>query len=357
MENEFGVDGEFNLNELISELLQGRDAANRLQMCLNNAPLLPSSSSSSSQDWSCEVLANKVQASLDNALCMLNHAGRNESSDSDREVRDPTSGRRRKAAVWTDQVQVSPGEGLEEAHDDGYNWRKYGQKKILGAQFPKGYYRCSHLHSQKCLAKKEIQKSDEDPTVFNVRYRGTHTCNNNPSPRPLDNEEPPAPSTLQIQQEENLLNLQRNLKIKTDNIEPSSHSHGNPFPSSHDFAAASSSGVIKVGEIHCGFPQPLTNSFVANVSPSFVSPATSGSSCFTVSPTTPHVENLGGGGGQFVPTTTTSDLQMIMEIPTSTSGTNTPVVGMGFPFDATMGFDFNFTFDNNNDNNSAGFFD
>lgn len=94
MENEFGVDGEFNLNELISELLQGRDAANRLQMCLNNAPLLPSSSSSS-QDWSCEVLANKVQASLDNALCMLNHAGRNESSDSDREVRDPTSGRRR----------------------------------------------------------------------------------------------------------------------------------------------------------------------------------------------------------------------------------------------------------------------
>ncbi|XP_019178067.1 PREDICTED: probable WRKY transcription factor 53 [Ipomoea nil] len=349
MEKEVGVDGEFNLNDLImSELLQGRDAAKRLHMCLqNNAALL----SSSSQDWSCEVLANKVQCSLDNALCMLNHAaGRNESSDSDREVRDATSGRRRKAAVWTDHVQVSHGEGLEEAHDDGYNWRKYGQKKIMGAQFPKGYYRCSHLYSRGCLAKKEIQKSDDDPTVFNVRYRGNHTCNNPsprlqspPPPRTLDNEEPP--STLQTQQEDNLLNLRRNLKIKTDNIEASSHGRDeNPFPSSsYDFA--SSSGGIKVGEIHCGFPQPPTTTVVGN---SFVSPATSGSSCFTMSPTTTTTQNL---GSQFVPTT--SDLEMIMEIPTATSGTNSPVVGMGFPFDATMAFDFTFTFHNNN----PGFFD
>lgn len=90
MENDFGaVDGGVNLNDLIRELFQGRDTANRLYMGLNNAPLL------SSQE-SYEVLVNKVLSSFDKALNMLNHAGRSEYSDSDdHEVRDASAGRRR----------------------------------------------------------------------------------------------------------------------------------------------------------------------------------------------------------------------------------------------------------------------
>lgn len=214
----------------------------------------------------------------------------------------------------------------------------------------RGYYRCTYLYSQGCQAKKEIQMSNDDPTVFNVRYRGSHTCNPNPLPSPpqpqpatLENQEP---RSVQIQQEDNLMNLRRNLKVTIDNLDNSSHGHDKPSPSSYDFA--SSSG-IKVGEIDCGFQQlPMAgNSFVGSLSPCFVSPGTSGSSCFTMSPTTPHVENL--VGTQFVPA---SEVE-IMEIPTATSGSNSPVVSVGFPFHATMGFDFNFTFDNNN----HGFFD
>ncbi|CAD6256479.1 unnamed protein product [Miscanthus lutarioriparius] len=56
---------------------------------------------------------------------------------------------------------------------DGYIWRKYGQKEIQGAKYPRFYFHCTH---QGCSATKKLQRSDEDPTVFLVNYRGTHTC-------------------------------------------------------------------------------------------------------------------------------------------------------------------------------------
>lgn len=38
---------------------------------------------------------------------------------------------------WTDQVRVSSENGLEGSHEDGYSWRKYGQKDILGTKYPR----------------------------------------------------------------------------------------------------------------------------------------------------------------------------------------------------------------------------
>jgi hypothetical protein len=38
---------------------------------------------------------------------------------------------------WTKQVRVNPGMGLEGPLDDGFSWRKYGQKAILGAKYPR----------------------------------------------------------------------------------------------------------------------------------------------------------------------------------------------------------------------------
>lgn len=37
---------------------------------------------------------------------------------------------------WTNQVRVSSG-GVTEGLEDGYSWRKYGQKEILGARHPR----------------------------------------------------------------------------------------------------------------------------------------------------------------------------------------------------------------------------
>ncbi|PAN11972.1 hypothetical protein PAHAL_2G232900 [Panicum hallii] len=76
------------------------------------------------------------------------------------------------------QVRVSSPRGGagENPVDDGHSWRKYGQKEILGTKHPRGYYRCTHRHSQGCLATKQVQRTDEDPTLFDVIYHGDHTC-------------------------------------------------------------------------------------------------------------------------------------------------------------------------------------
>ncbi|KAF0914156.1 hypothetical protein E2562_027577 [Oryza meyeriana var. granulata] len=75
------------------------------------------------------------------------------------------------------QIRVISTGGVENPPvDDGHSWRKYGQKEILGAKHPRGYYRCTHRNSQGCMATKQVQRTDEDATLFDVIYHGEHTC-------------------------------------------------------------------------------------------------------------------------------------------------------------------------------------
>ncbi|KAI7749174.1 hypothetical protein M8C21_028229 [Ambrosia artemisiifolia] len=60
--------------------------------------------------------------------------------------------------------------------EDGYSWRKYGQKEILGSRYPRRYYRCTNQKLYNCPAKKQVQRLDNDPYTFDVTYKGDHTC-------------------------------------------------------------------------------------------------------------------------------------------------------------------------------------
>ncbi|KAE8807527.1 hypothetical protein D1007_16061 [Hordeum vulgare] len=60
--------------------------------------------------------------------------------------------------------------------NDGLSWRKYGQKDILGATYPRAYFRCTHRHTQGCQATKQVQRTHADPLLFEVAYHGEHTC-------------------------------------------------------------------------------------------------------------------------------------------------------------------------------------
>ncbi|RCV20572.1 hypothetical protein SETIT_4G067200v2 [Setaria italica] len=83
--------------------------------------------------------------------------------------------RRKGLPRWTAKFRV-PDANLEATPDDGFSWRKYGQKDILGAKFPRGYYRCTYRTAQGCPATKQVQRSDADLCVFDVTYQGEHTC-------------------------------------------------------------------------------------------------------------------------------------------------------------------------------------
>ncbi|XP_004514387.1 probable WRKY transcription factor 49 [Cicer arietinum] len=55
--------------------------------------------------------------------------------------------------------------------DDGYKWRKYGQKSIKNSPNPRSYYRCTN---PRCGAKKQVERSNEDPDTLIITYEGLH---------------------------------------------------------------------------------------------------------------------------------------------------------------------------------------
>lgn len=54
--------------------------------------------------------------------------------------------------------------------DDGYNWRKYGQKVVKGSDYPRSYYKCT---SSSCPVKKKIERS-ADGQISEIIYKGQH---------------------------------------------------------------------------------------------------------------------------------------------------------------------------------------
>lgn len=61
--------------------------------------------------------------------------------------------------------------------EDGYNWRKYGQKQVKGSEYPRSYYKCTH---QNCPVKKKVERSHEGH-ITEIIYKGAH---NHPKPPP-----------------------------------------------------------------------------------------------------------------------------------------------------------------------------
>lgn len=52
----------------------------------------------------------------------------------------------------------------------------FSKIRFLFSLYCRGYYRCTHRGTQGCLATKQVQKADADPSTMVVTYRGEHTC-------------------------------------------------------------------------------------------------------------------------------------------------------------------------------------
>lgn len=63
-----------------------------------------------------------------------------------------------------------PPPSVDKPAEDGYNWRKYGQKQVKGSEYPRSYYKCTHPN---CPVKKKVERS-LDGHVTEIIYKGQH---------------------------------------------------------------------------------------------------------------------------------------------------------------------------------------
>lgn len=359
--------------EMMNELVRGMEFAKQLRVQILN----PTDSCSSSKDDNRVALNNslleQMLSSFDKIItlakllhiqrphhpsstidpihnyCHLSHEPPHSlttnSPKSENSYPDFPTSKRRKSMMprWTKTVQIineGVSKGLDGALDDGFSWRKYGQKDILGAKFPRGYYRCTYRHSKGCLATKQVQRSDEDPSIYRVMYRGDHTCAqgthlaqaqfNSMIPAQMKTE----PQLAQIkaepqlaltpQQQEVYLGLGPEGDIK---VEPEQGPEND----------AQFLGSLSFNSVHLQ-PDPIDN-YMLSFYPDFGSPTTSGSNYLPMMSQQANKDH----NGLSIKTSET-DINEVVSGPNSVS--NSPVIGdFEFPLDELLDFDGNFSFE------------
>ncbi|KAL1561934.1 DNA binding domain [Salvia divinorum] len=266
---------------VITVLTEGKKLANELKRQLD-----PSTASREA----CDVLLESILSSYENAMTLLALIGNGASPKiADGKLSEPSisidgspgsegsdhsSKKRKTMPRWSEHVRICSGAGGEAQLDDGYNWRKYGQKDILGSTHPRAYYRCTHRHTQGCLATKQVQRADEDPTVFEVIYRGKHSCRQE---RLRQGKERKEQVSLTCSKQAILVSNEPSL-VKTENRDlidskEEEHLQSFSFPST----------PIECENVEPQFFSEPNRFITTSYSPSFLSPATS-ESYFSPSP-------------------------------------------------------------------------
>ncbi|KAK1399744.1 WRKY DNA-binding transcription factor 70-like [Heracleum sosnowskyi] len=150
---------------VIKELVQGRDIATQLQDLL----LL---GKNNSLDHGVQELAMKICTSFSQSLSVLNScvqipgddlgsgfSDQLNSQDSGESVnRSTLKGRR---GCYKRRKTLDSRRSVSSKLEDGYSWRKYGQKGILNSKYPRCYFRCTYKHEQGCQALKQNEHKEE----------------------------------------------------------------------------------------------------------------------------------------------------------------------------------------------------
>ncbi|KAL8526449.1 hypothetical protein ACS0TY_015589 [Phlomoides rotata] len=172
---------------VIGELSRGRAIADQLRLILRETGV--------DGPVSAQNLVGKILDTFTQSLSMLSAGAGGDSDevsqvpvvvnspamkseDSGDSCKTPAS-KDRRGCYKRKKTSVSWSKETPTSFDDGHAWRKYGQKAILKAKYPRNYFRCTHKFDQGCPALKQVQQIDDDPPKVRTTYHGNHTCNSN----------------------------------------------------------------------------------------------------------------------------------------------------------------------------------
>lgn len=86
----------------------------------------------------------------------------------------------------------------------------------------RSYYRCTHRYTQGCLATKQVQKSEEDSSIFEVTYKGRHSCvqtsNSTSKTASIQKEIFKPNKPLLVQENQDIQRLEDGLKVETKEL-------------------------------------------------------------------------------------------------------------------------------------------
>ncbi|CAL4894084.1 unnamed protein product [Urochloa decumbens] len=177
-----------------SELVaRGRESAAVLQALLLGQQA-PAVGGAGATPHGFRELTDQILRCCDRALAALRRSGTEDDADSGAGVRKRKPERGYSSsdspARTSKRMRVRAGERgtrveKRQTMEDGFIWRKYGQKEIHGSKYPRLYFRCTYKDDHGCMARRQVQRSEAEPSVFLITYFGDHTCCR-------DDEEPPA---------------------------------------------------------------------------------------------------------------------------------------------------------------------
>ncbi|KAK4400946.1 putative WRKY transcription factor 53 [Sesamum angolense] len=294
---------------LIDELTQGMEKAKQLRFHLF------STSPSEAQD----LLLQRILSSYEKALLILRWSRSDGKAGA--AVPAPQSSVS-KASAYTDGTsELTLRMDLKGQLTMDIVGENMGRKTFWEPKYPRSYYRCTYRLVQNCWATKQVQRSDDDPTIFEITYKGMHTCNQSinavpPPASPEKQEVKHSSHEHQLQQaNQALLKCKTNLRVTTENLDNKAMPPQFSFPSTYDM------------ENHY-FPVSALadDSHLEAYSSLFLSPATSESNYFSTA--TCQIKNFGG-----TPSYQHSESDIPEIISAHASTTNSPIGGMDFPFD------------------------
>ncbi|KAJ4833199.1 hypothetical protein Tsubulata_036583, partial [Turnera subulata] len=103
--------------------------------------------------------------------------------------------------------------------NDGYAWRKYGQKVINNSEYPRNYFRCTYKYDQGCQATKQVQRVGEE--LYRTIYCGHHTCGNSLKVSQLFSDSADADSSTGITFNSNDHKDNKHYKLNKPDVNPS----------------------------------------------------------------------------------------------------------------------------------------